>query len=161
MQVAKARGAMVMMTDILDKRLDRAKEIGADKVVNVAKGSLAEAVLTFTEGDGAHVIIDSVCSPQSLEEALELAAPSGRVVTLGTGNKPSQVAQVAFTKKGLDVVGSRLSNFRFPHVIELFETGAVQPEKMRTHTFHFTEIEKAFTFMKDNQADVCKVVITF
>ena len=161
MQVAKARGAEVMMTDLLDKRLDRALGMGADKVVNVLNETLSEAVQEFTNGDGAHVIIDSVCSPQSLEEALELAAPSGRVVTLGTGNKPSQIAQVAFTKKGLDVRGSRLSNNRFPHVIELFEKGAVTPEKMKTHTFHFTEIEAAFEFMKENQADVCKVVITF
>ncbi|MEH7379320.1 zinc-binding alcohol dehydrogenase family protein [Bacillus sp. JJ1533] len=161
MQVAKSRGAHVLMTDILDKRLERAVNMGADRVVNVKNENLEEALKEFTEGDGAHVIIDSVCSPQSLEEALELVAPSGRIVTLGTGNKPSSIAQVAFTKKGIDVVGSRLNNHRFPHVIELFEKGAVQPEKMKTHTFHFTEIANAFEFLKNNQAEVCKIVLKF
>lgn len=161
MQVAKSRGAEVIMTDILDKRLERASDMGADRTVNVLNESLVDALNEFTNGDGAHVIIDSICSPQSLVEAFELVAPSGRIVTLGTGNTPSEIPQVAFVKKGVDVLGSRLNNERFPKVIELFESGALNPEKMRTHTFHYTEIEKAFEFIKQNQADVCKVVITF
>lgn len=161
MQVAKARGAEVMMTDLLDKRLKRASIMGANKVVNVKNESLAEAVKEFTNGEGMPVIIDSVCSVKSIEEALDLAAPSGRIVPLGLGNEPSKIAQVDFTKKGLDVMGSRLNNYRFGQVIELFESGAVTPEKIKTHTFHFTEIEKAFDFIKNNQEDVCKVVVTF
>lgn len=161
MQVAKASGAEVMMTDILDARLDLATSMGADKVVNVMTQSLEEAVQAFTDGQGMPVIADAVCSVKSVEEALHFAAPSGRVVTLGLLNKPSNIAQVDFTKKGLDVLGSRLSNYRFPEVIELFEKQAVTPEKMVTQTFHYTKIAEAMDFIKTHQSEVCKVVVTF
>ena len=161
MQIAKARGAEVMMTDILDARLERATDMGADKVVNVMNANLQDAVNEFTNGEGMPVTVDAVCSVKSIEEAFSLAAPSGRVVTLGLLNKPSNIAQVDFTKKGLDVLGSRLNNYRFPQVIELFESNAVTPSKLRTHTFHFTQIKEAFELIKNHQDEVCKVVVTF
>ncbi|WP_099364704.1 zinc-binding alcohol dehydrogenase family protein [Fredinandcohnia onubensis] len=161
MQVAKSRGAEVIMTDLVNNRLKRATDMGADRVVNVLEESLAEAIKEFTDGEGIPVIVDSVCSPRSLEEALELVSPAGRIVALGTGNKPSEIPQVAFTKKGVDVVGSRLNNYRFPHVIELLESGAITPEKMHTHTFEFTDIKAALEEVINNKDEVCKVVLTF
>jgi len=161
MQVAKASGAEVMMTDILNARLDRATDMGADKVVNVMNNSLEEAVNDFTDVQGMPVIADAVCSVKSIEEALHFAAPSGRIVTLGLLNKPSSIAQVDFTKKGVDVLGSRLNNYRFPEVINLFETHAVTPSKLITQTFHYTKIAEALDFIMSNQSEVCKVVVTF
>ncbi len=161
MQVAKSRGAEVMMTDLVNTRLERAMDMGADKVVNVLEESLTDVVSEFTNGEGLPVIVDSVCTPRSLEEALELVSPAGRIVSLGTGNKPSAIPQVAFTKKGVDVVGSRLNNYRFPHVIELLESGAITPEKMHTHTFEFTDVKEALEEVMNNKDAVCKVVLTF
>lgn len=161
MQFAKARGAWVMMTDIVDERLAKVKDMGADVVVNVAKEDLKEAVMKYTDNEGMTVVVDSVCSVDSFPQALDLACPAGRVVTLGTGAKPSAISEVDFTKKELNVVGSRLSNFRFPEVIEAFEKGLVTPEKLRTHTFHFTEAQKAFDFMKEHPEEVCKVALSF
>ncbi len=161
MQVAKANGAEVMMTDILDDRLELAKDMGANRVVNVMTEKLEDAVNAFTDGQGMPVVADAVCSVKSIEEAFHFAAPSGRVVTLGLLNKPSNIAQVDFTKKGLDVLGSRLNNYRFPEVINLFESKAVSPSKLITQTFHYTKIAEALDFIKNNQSEVCKVVVTF
>lgn len=161
MQVAKARGAEVLITDILDGRLVRATEMGADRVVNVMKENLKDAVTDFSNGEGAYVVIDAICSETSIVEALDFASPAGRVVSLGLSVKPSAIAPIAIGKKGLDLFGSRLNNHRFPQVIELFEGGQASPEKIKTHTFHYTQIKEAFDFIKNNQELVCKVVIAF
>ncbi|MCC3356147.1 zinc-binding alcohol dehydrogenase family protein [Bacillus sp. REN16] len=161
MQVAKSRGAEVMMTDLVNNRLELATSMGADRVVNVGQENLADAVREFTDGEGIPVVVDSVCIPKSLEEALELVSPAGRIVVLGTGNKPSEIAQVAITKKGADVVGSRLNNYRFPEVIELLESGVLTPEKMHTHTFEFTDVKAALEEVMNNKDEVCKAVLTF
>ena len=50
MQVAKARGASVMMTDLFDSRLERAKALGADIVVNVKEKDLEKEVMAWTDG---------------------------------------------------------------------------------------------------------------
>ena len=137
------------------------KEMGADIVVNVSKEDLKQAVLDFTDGEGMPVVVDSVCSLTSVPEAMDLACPAGRVVTLGLINKPSEIAQVDFTKKELTVVGSRLSNYRFPEVIEGFESGALTPDKIRTHSFPAEKAEEAMKLNMEHPDQVCKITLTF
>lgn len=161
MQVAKARGAEVMITDVLDSRLVRASEMGADRIVNVLKEDIKDAINEISNGEGMYVVIDAVCSVTSIVEALDFAASAGRVVSLGFGSESSEIPPIAISKKGLDVFGSRLNNRRFSEVIKLFESGKATPEHIKTHTYHFTKIAEAFEFIKNNQEVVCKVVITF
>ena len=161
MQVAKYKGASVIITDIVDQRLERAKDMGADRTVNVLKEDLNQVVLEYTDGEGMPVVVDTVCSVKSFPQALDLACQAGRVLVLGLTNIPSEVAQVAITKKELDVIGSRLNNHRFAEVIEAFESRALNPEKMRTTTFHFTEIEKAIELIQNHPEQVCKVTLNF
>lgn len=159
MQVAVARGAEVLITDIFKERLTLAREMGATKAINVKNIDLRQAIDEFTDNEGAHVVIDAVCSPQSILDALDMVAPSGRVVVLGTGATPSEIPQVAFTKKGINVFGTRLNNKRFPEVIRLFEEKKVTPEKMITHTYKFENIEQAFDVIKNEKNKVCKVLL--
>jgi len=161
MQVAKARGASVMMTDLFDSRLERAKKLGADIVVNVREKDLEAEVMAWTDGEGMPVIVDSVCIPSSFEQAVSLASAAGRVVTLGLVNKPSAIASVQLVKKELDVVGSRLNNYRFPEVIQGFEDGSLTPAGIMSSKFHFTEAEKAIKHLIDHPEQECKVVLIF
>lgn len=161
MQVAKSRGAQVMITDVIDSRLALAKEMGADEIINVTKEDLKAKVMEFTNGEGIPVVVDTVCSVDSPVLAMELACPAGRVVILGLKDKPSQIPQVHFTKKELDVVGSRLSNYRFPEVIEGFEKKLLTPEKLITHTFNYTDAEEAIKLIVEKPQDVCKVSLSF
>ncbi len=162
MQAAKYRGAVVTMTDLMDSRLERARELGADHTLNAGAADYQLQALALTEeGQGFTVVIDTVCSVQSFPQALDLACPAGRVVTLGLINKPSEVAQVAITKKELDVVGSRLSNSRFSEVIECFKNGAFTPQKLCTHKISYLDTEKAFHEIKEHPENVCKIIIQF
>ncbi|MCD8349524.1 MAG: zinc-binding alcohol dehydrogenase family protein [Planctomycetaceae bacterium] len=161
LQDAKARGARVMMTDILDARLEEAKRLGADIVLNVKNNDLRAAVDNLTNGEGMPVVIDAVCSLTSFPQALDLACPAGRVLILGLSATPSEVASVAITKKELDVIGTRLNNRRFPEVIATMEQGYYQPERLRTHTFHFTEVAQAFDLILNHPEEVRKVVLSF
>lgn len=161
MQDALARGAQVMMTDLLDTRLKRAEILGAQKTINVQKQDLEEAVMEFTKGEGMPVVIDTVCSVGSFPQATELASPAGRVVLLGLINKPSEVAQVNITKKELEVIGSRLNRYRFPEVIESMENGYFTPDGLVTHCFHFTEAQQAFDLIMEHPEEICKVTLNF
>jgi len=161
MQVARARGARVMMTDIVPERLERAKALGAERVVNVKEEDLKAAVLEFSGGEGVAVAVDSVCSLTSLPEAIDLVCPAGRVVVLGLKDKPSEIAQVAFTKKETTVVGSRLNNNRFPEVIEMFEDGRLKPETLCSATYGFTDVGDAIKRIREHPEQVCKVCLRF
>ena len=161
MQVARAYGAKVLMTDLLDERIARAKACGADVALNAAKESVADAVAAFTDGEGAPVVVDTVCSQGSLAEAAELASPAGRVVVMGLLNKPSPIAQVAITKKELTLIGSRLNNHRFPEVISLIEQGKIFPDQICSATFPFEQAEEAFRLVQEHPESTCKVRLMF
>ena len=162
MQAAKYRGATVTTTDLVDSRLRRALEMGADNVLNAGEADYQQKALSLTEdGQGFTVVVDTVCTTWSFTQALDMACPAGRVVTLGLINKPSEVAQVAITKKELDVVGSRLNNGRFPEVIECFKNGAFTPEKLCTHKISYRDVEAAIREVKEHPENVCKVIICF
>ena len=161
MQVAKARGASVMMTDLFDSRLERAKALGADIVLNVREKDLEKEVMAWTEGEGMPVIVDSVCTPASFEQAVSLTSAAGRVVTLGLVNKPSAIASVQLVKKELDLVGSRLNNHRFPEVIEGFENGSLTPAGIVSSRYPAAEADKALKHLIEHPEDECKVVLSF
>ena len=162
MQAAKYRGAKVTMTDLVDSRLERAKDMGADEVFNAGTdGYQDQALATTQDGQGFTVVIDTICSTWSFPLALDMACPAGRVVTLGLINKPSEVAQVSITKKELDVIGSRLSNSRFPEVLECFKNGAFTPQKLCTHRISYRDVEKAICEIKEHPENVCKIIICF
>ena len=161
MQVAKAKGAFVMMTDLFDERLDRAKKMGADVVINVKKENIEEIIAKNTNNEGVNLVIDSVCSPSSFEQAVSYTSPAGRVVLLGLIDKPSQITSVSIVKKELDVIGSRLNNYRFADVIKGFESHAYTPELMCTGVYSINEAEKAFKEIMEHPKNVCKTIISF
>ena len=161
MQVAKRNGAQVMMTDIVKERLEKAMAMGADQTVLVTEENLEERIMDFTDQEGIPVIVDTVCTPASFEQSVQLACPAGRIVVLGLKNQPSQIVMADITKKELTIVGSRLNNHCFDEVIEGFEDGTLHPEQLMTQTFNYKDIMKALTLIQEHPQDILKVVLKF
>lgn len=161
MQAAKLRGARVMIADIVDNRLELAKKLGADRVVNTKKEDLAAAVADFTDGEGVTVFIDAVGVPALLVLGTELTAPTGRVVALGLTGDQLTLPQAAISKKELELIGSRMHSNRFPEVIGWISEKKVQPGPMVTHAFHFTQAQAAFDLIDKSPQTTCKVILTF
>ena len=161
MQVAKKNGAQVLMTDLVESRLEKAKEMGADMTVLVSGQNLEEAISRFTAGEGIPVVVDTVCTPASFEQSVQLACPAGRVVVIGLKDQPSAITMADITKKELTIVGSRLNCNCFDEVISSLEDGRLHPEKFVTHIFEYNEVQKAFDTIREHPQDVMKAVITF
>lgn len=161
LQVAKMNGAKVVMTDLLDNRLELAKSMSADRVVNVKNEDLKTVIDEFTNGEGINVVVDSVCNPKSFEEAVSLTSPAGRVVVIGLISAPSEIVQADITKKELTITGSRLSNYKFKDVVKWMESDFINPDLIRSHVFNYTEIQDAMKLALEHPQDVCKIVIKF
>ncbi len=161
MQAAKRRGAKVILSDLVKERLEKAKSMGADETILVTEENLEERLDQFTAGEGIPVVVDTVCTPASLEDAVRLACPAGRIVCLGLKNQPSSICMADITKKELTIVGSRLNNNCFDEVIAGIEDGSLNPEKLMTQTYHYTEIMDALAMVMEHPKDVLKIVLRF
>lgn len=159
-QAAKGLGAKVLVTDVVNEKLVKAREAGADVTVNSSQVSLKEAVEHFSPG-GVSVVIDAVGIASLTEQAVDLAAPCGRIAVIGFDSKPAAIAPVKITKKELTIVGSRMNCHQFPKVMQWLEEGKIQADMMISRTYPLEKIQKAFEDTIASGVEVVKTVITF
>lgn len=161
LQVCNILGAKCIMTDLVDDRLKRAEEFGAYKTINSGKEDVVARVKELTDGIGADVAIDAACVGKTLEQAALAVRSGGVVVTMGFHDTVAPITEFQITARELDIRGSRLNNNKFPQVIQWFESGQLDPTKIITDKFHFTEIEKALEKLKNEPETTMKVILTF
>ncbi|MCL1817984.1 MAG: zinc-binding alcohol dehydrogenase family protein [Spirochaetaceae bacterium] len=161
LKLAKIRGAAVMVSDIVDEKLEFAKKQGADITVNTAKVNLDEAVKDWTHGEGANKVIDAACITPTLEASFRVVSVAGTVVILSFSEEAARIAPLPITRKQLTVVGSRLQTYQFANVIRLMESGALRGGGLVTHKFPFADIQKALDFIDAHPADVKKALLEF
>ncbi|MBI9096350.1 MAG: zinc-binding alcohol dehydrogenase family protein [Sphaerochaeta sp.] len=161
LQVAKSRGAAVMVSDIVSERLVRALAMGADAIVDISTEDVQNRVLQFTNGEGMPVVVDTACLPKTFEQSIALASPAGRVVVIGLKSAPSAIAMADITKKELTIIGSRLNLNCFETVIESFEKGSLHPEQLTTSQYPFEQIQEALNDLVAHPERELKVVLTF
>ncbi|MEG9295287.1 zinc-binding alcohol dehydrogenase family protein [Mangrovibacillus sp. Mu-81] len=161
LKVAKSIGATVIISDLNESRLDFAKEWGADHTIDASRLNVIDEVMELTKGEGANVVIDAVCIPQTFEQAIEIASAAGRVVVLGFDERPSPISQLPITKKEVTITGSRLQTNQFPGIIEMLNSRKIDTAGMVTQVFPLEQIHQAIQLIETSPEEVRKVVISF
>ena len=83
-QLAKMAGAhKVILLDLVDSRLDQARQYGADVVINPSREDPLPKVFEATNGKGASLIIEATGNVKVIPQAFKLAAHGGRIVCVG------------------------------------------------------------------------------
>ncbi len=160
LQVAKGIGSKVFVADVVDSKLEKAKQFGADMVCNSKTENLAEKAEAFAPG-GFDVVIDAVGVTALFQQSIEFAAPRARVMSIGFTADPAQISPIVVTKKELSIIGSRMNNFKFPKVMEMLVGGKLNADVMATDKYTIEEIQTAFEDTINNGADKIKTLIVF
>ncbi|HEY2777426.1 MAG TPA: zinc-binding dehydrogenase [Gaiellaceae bacterium] len=125
--IAKALGAKAIVTSSSDTKLEHARQLGADAVVNHTSGDVV-AVVKETTGSGAHVVVDDV-GDATWKRTLDAARPEGRVVVCGatTGPNPPAALHRVWWKQ-LSILGSTMGTpDDFQGVYDLIAAGRIRP----------------------------------
>jgi 2-desacetyl-2-hydroxyethyl bacteriochlorophyllide A dehydrogenase len=157
-EVAKARGAHVVATDIVESRMEVARQLGAETLP--ADDKLLEKVMEQTNGEGAPVVIEATGSAKVMEQTADLVAAGGRIVIVGLVPKGTGVTfpGLDFTRKEMTVLGSRASVNCFPESLELLANGSIQYPKVATK-FNMWDAPDIFRKLADNPSWVQKGVL--
>ena len=162
LSVAKLSGAKIIVADVVDEKLEEALKNGASHTVNLLKENLDEKLKEYTtDAYGPTLSIDCACTKDSLGTLIRVTGNAGRVITMGFSVAPTEVTQFGITSKELDIRGSRLQNRKFQEAIDLVREGKIDLHQKISHTFHFTDAQKAFDFNDTHDPSIRKIVFTF
>jgi len=124
LQAARLRGAAkVIAVDINEFRLDLAKKLGADKLINPLKSNLSEAVLQETEGKGSNVTLEAVGYAKTFADAVSVTRMGGHVVAVGNLEKNAEFDLQQLIARELTFTGSYASSGEFRECIDLVDAG--------------------------------------
>jgi L-gulonate 5-dehydrogenase len=154
------RGARVLVTDRIGSRLDMATRLGAERVVDTGAEDLDVSVSEFTRGDGAAVVVEATGVPALLRGAFELVAHSGTIVVVGISDQEVSIPVIEFSRKEVDVLGSRNNSGIFADAVDLVRRHRDRVAALVTHTFPLAEVPAAIEYAMNNPQDVQKLVIT-
>ena len=156
---AKDRGARVLAADRVASRLEIATHLGADAIVDTTASDLADEVLSWTEGDGAAVVIDATGVPELIRLGVEIIAPTGVLVIVGISQHDVALPVLEFSRKELDVLGSRNNAGIFGDAVDLVTRTQDRVRALITHTYPLEEVPAAIRFAIDHPEVVEKVII--
>lgn len=146
----------LIVLDLNEKRLEKAKDFGADIVINPVKEDAFKIVNNLTDGYGCDVYIEATGSPIGVTQGLEMIRKLGRFVEFSVfGEETTTDWSIIGDKKELDVRGAHLGPYTYPVAIDLFERKLVTAEGILTHTFDLKDFPKALKTAQ--QPDAIKV----
>jgi len=146
--------AQIIAVDLLDYRLDKARELGADQVVNAQETDVAEAIQAMTNGKGADVSIEAVGSPATLQGAISSTAKGGNVSIIGIFRDPVEIPMQTMVHQGLTIRMSVVNAIGINRLMELVAKGKVDLKPIITHTMPLDDIVRAYELF-DKRLDGC------
>ncbi len=174
-QLARLSGARVVVVDLLESRLELARSLGADIVINGRERSAAEAIKELTGGRGADMCIEASGSTVALNEAVRACAYSAKVVALGffQGDARGLFLGEEFHHNRIDIVCSQIGGvgpglkYRWD-ILRLVTTfmGLVADSRLDlkpliTHTAPFKRAASLFELLDTQPETVVQAVISF
>lgn len=159
LQIAKDIGAFVIMTGITKDahRLELAKKMGADVIVDTMKEDLAKVVEEVTDGYGVDKVYDASGALPAVNASLPLMRKQGIFVQVGLfRDKMNELDLETIIQREIEYVGSRSQNpYDWPIAIHLLAKGAIHIDEMITKKYPLEEWRTAFDkVMEGNEIKV-------
>lgn len=161
MMALKARGVSeVYVVDIMEKRLEKALELGVAGVINGAKEDVVQKVNEITNGRGVDLVIETAGTEITTRQAIQIARKGSNIVLVGYSKTGEMTLPMSLV---LDKELTFKTVFRYRHIypmaIEAVAAGKVDLKGIVTDIFTLDEAQKAMDYSVNNKADIVKAVI--
>ncbi len=139
----------IIVIDLADARLAKAKEFGADVTINNGREDAIKKVMELTGGLGADVAIEAVGVPATFELAAELVRPGGTVANIGVHGEPVTLHLEKLWIKDVTITTGLVDSRTIPQLLSLIQGGRLDPTIMATHRFPIEDTMAAYDVFAD------------
>ena len=160
--VAAARlrnpGCLIAL-DVVDSRLDVARQCGADLVFNPAQTDVIDEVLALTDGYGCDVYMEVAGHPSSVAQGLHMVRKLGTFVEFSVMREPVTVDwTIIGDTKELNIHGSHLGPYCYPVAIDMLVKKQVPVGSIVTHQLPLEDYQAGLDMVHSAQ-DSIKVML--
>jgi L-iditol 2-dehydrogenase len=160
LQGAKLQGAAkIIAVDIDEFRLDLAKKLGADKLINPHNSNLREAILKETDNKGANVTLEAVGFAKTFADAISVTKMGGYVVAVGNLEQKAEFDLQELVARELTFTGSYASAGEYRRCIDLFARGKIKVEPLISDILPLEEGPGAFNRLLKAEENLLKIVL--
>lgn len=160
-QTAKGMGAAsVMITDVSDIRLNKAKECGVDYCINTKEKDFGEAMLEYFGPDKADVIYDCAGNNITMGQAIKYARKGSTIILVAVFAGMAQVDLAVLNDHELDLNTTMMyRNEDYIDGIELIKEQKVMLKPLISKNFPFKQFLEAYQYIDANKESTMKVII--
>jgi len=149
LQLARLAGAaLVVVSEVNEFRAKKARELGADIVVNPVKEEVSKTIMQATDGKGADKIMIAAGVPKLIEESLKAARKGARIVIFAGSPEGSSITidPNIIHYKEIELTGaSAATPFLHRKAVELVNNRRIDLRSLITHKLTLDEIDKGLT----------------
>ena len=156
LQVLKAAGASLVMiagTSADSERLEVAKRLGTDVIIDVTKEDMVGRALEATGGEGLDLVFEATGNTVTLPQALRMVRFGGKVVLLGMYADLAHFNPVDVVKGSKSIIGAiAYEPQTWKRALALVAKRVVMPEAIISHRLPLREAEKGFELAATKEA---------
>ena len=161
MMALKAEGvSRVYVVDVMQKRLDKALELGADGIINGKDEDAVEAVRKLTGGRGCDLVIETAGTEITTRQAIHMTKKGATIVLVGYSKTGEMTLPMSLA---LDKELTFKTVFRYRHIytmaIDAVAAGRVNLKGIVTDIFDFDDIQNAMDKSVADKANIVKAVV--
>lgn len=161
MMALKAEGvSKVYVVDIMQKRLDKALELGATGVINSMDKNVQDEISRLTEGKGVDLVIETAGMEITTRQAIHIAKKGSTIVLVGYSKTGEMTLPLSLA---LDKELTFKTVFRYRHIypmaIEAVASGKVNLKGIVSNVFSFDDIQNAMDKSVSDKANIVKSVV--
>lgn len=160
-QFAVARGAKkVLITDLVDSKLQIATQCGIHATANLSKENFAAAVQRVFGSEGFQVGFEAAGVQSALTDMIAGVENGGTVVIIGVYVKNPVVNMGFLGEHELNVLGSMMYRHEdYIEAVEMVAKGIIKTQPLITHHFPFEQYHDAYKFIESHSDQAVKVMI--
>ena len=160
-QCLRAReAARIIAIDVVDSRLDMARECGATQVINSKNEKVDEIIAAMTDGGGVDVVFDAVGAPATINDGVEIVRCGGTVVWIGLAVPVFEFDYKHAVCKEITFQCSYMYTTEMEEGLELIASGKMDVAKVITGVYPMSEGAKHFELIAKGESKDIKIILT-
>jgi NDMA-dependent alcohol dehydrogenase len=151
---ALAGARMIIAVDVVDFKLEKAKEFGATHTINAKTQDVVQIVKDLTWGLGVDYAFEAIATPATIGQAYACIGKNGTVVVIGLTPATAEsipippLDLVLFQKTVMGTLyGDSQPRNDIPNLLQLYGAGKIKLDELITHTYTLDQINEAYADM--------------